>query len=61
MSDQHCSFYKKGKSGFFSSKEPDKCAVIGTTIPEMRVTKNCCGDFFECDIFKEEMMKKGGK
>lgn len=61
MMEQSCSFYKRGKSGLFSAKEPDKCASLGTTIPELRVTKYCCGDFFECDIFKEEMSKKGGK
>lgn len=30
----------------------------GTAIPEIRVTKYCEGDFFGCEIFREEMSKE---
>lgn len=53
----NCSFFKAGKRGIFSS-EDHKCHAIGTTIPEVRVTKHCQGDFFGCEIFRDEMGKE---
>jgi hypothetical protein len=56
---QNCSFLKEGKKGgLFSKEEPHKCSVLGTTIPEMRETKYCRGDFFACEIFTNEMKKE---
>lgn len=53
---QNCSYLKEGKKGIFK-KECDKCMILGTTIPEIRVVKYCEGDFFACEVFREEMAK----
>ena len=56
--EQKCSYYKRGSKPLFGTKESDKCSAIGTTIPDVRVTKYCTGDFFECEIFQTQMGKK---
>lgn len=52
-----CSFLKIEGGGFFAKGER-KCMILGTAIPEIRVTKYCEGDFFGCEIFREEMSKE---
>ena len=55
-----CSFFRGGKPrGLFNPGEESKCIVLGTTIPDIRKTKFCEGDFFECKVLREEMQKKG--
>lgn len=55
---QTCSYLRKGKKGIFKQKECDKCSAVGTNVPDVRVIKYCEGDFFACEIFRQEASKE---
>jgi len=55
-----CQFLKTEGKGIFS-KGVKKCAILGTTIPDVRVTKYCENDWFGCEAFRDEMSSDNKK